>query len=308
MGSETLVNRGSLAASSGPEEVPAARRPGPGDYLQLTKPRITTLVVLTAAAGFYLGSAGGFDLIAFAHAMLGVALVAAGTSGVNQVIERDIDALMVRTRNRPLPAGRVRTLPAAVFSAVLAAVGIAYLGLMTNVLTAALALATFVSYDFMYTPLKRIHSSSTIVGAIPGALPALGGWTAATGSLGAGGWALFAILFVWQLPHFFTLAWILREDYEAAGIRTLSVGDEGARQTRLQTLWFTVLLLPISVLPFLLGLAGVFYLVAAVALGIGFLWLAIRFWGEASRHARRVFKYSVIYLPLLLLVLALDKT
>lgn len=307
MGSEILVNRASTATARGTEEAREIRRARPGDYLRLTKPRITALVVLTAAAGFYMGSAGGLDLVAFAHAMLGVALVASGTSGVNQVIERDIDALMVRTRNRPLPAGRVSTIPAAIFSGVLAAAGIAYLGLATNGLTAALALATVVSYDFLYTPLKRIHSSSTIVGAVPGALPALGGWTAATGTLGAGGWALFGILFVWQLPHFFTLAWILRKDYEAAGIRTLSVGDDGARQTRLQTLWFTVLLLPVSLTPFFLGLAGWFYCATAAGLGGVFLWLAVRFWGEADRHARQVFKYSVIYLPLLLIVLALDK-
>ena len=308
MGSEILVNRVGTATARGGKDARDIRRASPVDYLRLTKPRITALVVLTAAAGFYMGTSGAVDLVAFAHAMLGVALVAAGTSGVNQVIERDIDALMARTRNRPLPAGRVATIPAAVFSGALAAIGIGYLGLMTNLLTAGLALATVVSYDFMYTPLKRVHSSSTIVGAVPGALPALGGWTAASGAIEAGGLTLFGILFVWQLPHFFTLAWLLRKDYEAAGIRTLSVGDDGARRTRLQTLWFTILLLPVSLSPFFLGIAGRVYCVAAALLGIAFLWLAVRFWGEADRHARRVFKYSVLYLPLLLIVLTLDKT
>jgi len=279
-----------------------------GDYLELTKPRITGLVMVTAAAGFYLGSSGTFDVVLFAHAIFGVALVAAGTSALNQVIERDIDALMKRTRNRPLPSGRVRTMPAAVFSGVLAAAGILYLAVFTNLLTAALAFVTFASYDFMYTPLKRVHSFSTVVGAIPGALPALGGWTAATGALGAGGWALFAILFVWQLPHFLTLSWILRDDYEAAGIRMLSVGDQNAFRTRHQTLIYTLALLPVTLLPTMMGVAGPIYFWSALALGLMFLWRAISFARVAdTERARKVFKYSVIYLPLLLLALAVDK-
>jgi protoheme IX farnesyltransferase len=279
-----------------------------GSYLELTKPRITSMVLVTAAAGFHLGSAGAFDFVLFAHTMFGVALVAAGTSALNQVIERDLDALMKRTRNRPIPAGRVGPLPAAVFSGVLAASGILYLAVFTNLLTAALAFATLASYDFMYTPLKRVHSFSTVVGAIPGALPALGGWTAATGALGAGGWALFAVLFVWQLPHFLTLSWILRDDYEAAGMRMLSVGDKNAFRTRHQTLIYTLVLLPVSLLPTMIGVAGAVYFWSALALGLVFLWMAVSFARAADAGmARMVFKYSVIYLPLVLLALAVDK-
>lgn len=279
-----------------------------GDYLELTKPRITSLVLVTAAAGFYLGSGSTFDLMGLVHVLLGVGLVAAGTSAMNQVLERDLDALMRRTRNRPIPAGRVGRLPAAIFSGTLAASGIGYLALMTNLLTAGLALATFISYDFMYTPLKRVHPFSTVVGAVPGALPILGGWTAATGSLGAGGWALFGLMFLWQLPHFLTLSWLLRDDYEAAGLRMLSVGDTNAFRTRRQTLFYTMALIPVSLLPSVMGVAGSVYFWTALALGAAFLGLTVAFCRAADPGmARRVFKYSVIYLPLLLLVLAVDK-
>lgn len=278
------------------------------DYLELTKPRITALVLVTAAAGFYVASAGPVALGLLAHTLIGVALVAGGTSAMNQVLERDVDALMNRTRNRPLPSGRIPTVPAAVFSGGLAAGGIGYLALTVNPLTAALAAASFVLYDFLYTPLKRVHSFSTVIGAIPGALPILGGWTAAGGALDAGGWSLFGILFLWQLPHFLALAWILREDYGGAGLRMLSVGDTGAFQTRHQTLVYTLALLPMTLLPAVLGLAGPVYFGAAVALGGGFLWVAARFCRDAEgKGARRVFRYSVLYLPLLLLVLVLDK-
>jgi protoheme IX farnesyltransferase len=227
---------------------------------------------------------------------------------MNQVIERDLDALMKRTRNRPLPAGRVGTLPAAIFSGVLAGAGIVYLAVTTNLLTGALALATFVTYDFMYTPLKRVHSFSTVVGAVPGALPILGGWTAATGSLAVGGWALFGVLFVWQIPHFLTLSWLIRDDYESAGIRMLSVGDVGGFRTRHQTLIYTLALLPMSLLPSVIGVAGPLYFWVALVLGIIFLALSISFSRAADPGmARKVFKYSVIYLPLLLLALAVDK-
>ncbi len=278
------------------------------DFLELTKPRITALVLVTAAAGFYVGSP---DRVAFGvllHTLLGVALVAGGTSAMNQVLERDVDALMKRTRSRPLPAGRLSTGPAALFSGVLAAGGIAYLALTVNLLTAGLAATSFALYDFLYTPLKRVHSFSTVIGAVPGALPILGGWTAAGGRLDGGGWALFGILFLWQLPHFLALAWLLREDYGAAGLRMLSVGDGGAFQTRHQTLVYTLALLPMTLLPAVLGLAGGVYFGAALTLGCGFLWVAASFCRDAAgRGARRVFRYSVLYLPLLLLVLVLDK-
>ena len=281
----------------------------PRDYVELTKPRITALVLVTAAAGFYLGSAGSaFDVLRFLSTLLGVALVAAGTSGMNQVLERDVDALMARTRSRPLPSGRLRTVPAAVFSGALAGLGIAFLALTTNLITAGLAAATFLVYDFVYTPLKRVHSFSTVVGAVPGALPILGGWTAASGEISSGGIVLFGILFLWQLPHFLALAWLLRDDYGAAGLRMLSVGDPGGFHTRHQALLYTLALLPASLLPAVLGLAGPFYFVAALGLGLGFLWAAVRFRRDVSASsARRLFKASIAYLPLLLIVLALDR-
>ena len=276
-------------------------------YVELTKPRITALVVVSAAAGFLLGAAS-VDFALFAHAMIGVALVASGTSAMNQVLERDVDALMVRTRSRPLPTGRVGTPPAAVVSGCLAAAGIIWLWVAVNPLTAGLALATFISYDFVYTPLKRVHSLSTVVGAVPGALPILGGWTAATGQLSLGGWALFAILFLWQLPHFLALAWLLRDDYEAAGLRMLSVGDFEGRQTRHQALLYALTLVPVSLLPSVIGLTGAVYFAVALGLGGFFLWTALRFARAAtSSNARALFRASILYLPLLMAVLVLDK-
>lgn len=278
-----------------------------GACVELTKPRITALVVATAAAGFLLGAAS-FDFVLFANAMIGVALVASGTSAMNQVLERDVDALMVRTRSRPLPAGRIGTSSAAVVAGILAAAGIAWLWAAVNPITAGLALATFISYDFLYTPLKRVHSLSTVIGAVPGALPILGGWTAATGALGAGGWALFAILFLWQLPHFLALAWLLRDDYRAAGLRMLSVGDFEGRQTRHQALLYALTLIPVSLLPSVLGLTGAVYFAVALALGVFFLWQAIRFARSATgASARALFRASILYLPLLMTVLVLDK-
>ncbi len=276
-------------------------------YLTLTKPRITGLVVATAAAGF-LVAAPLAEPILLLHTLLGIALVAGGTNGSNQVMERHIDARMRRTRRRPMPQGLLGVTEAVFFCGILAGAGIAYLAVAVNLLTAALAMATVVSYTFVYTPLKRVHSLSTVVGAIPGALPILGGWTAATGSIGPGGVSLFALLFVWQLPHFLALAWVLRDDYARAGLRMLVVGDSEGWRTRQQAFLYTLVLLPVSLLPSLIGLAGIVYFVAAVLLGGGFLWMSIEFGrGATSVRARGLFRYSVAYLPLLLLVLTLDK-
>lgn len=278
------------------------------DYLELTKPRITALVLVTTGAGFYLGSAGGLELALLLHTLLGTALVAGGTSAMNQVLERDVDALMRRTRARPVPAGRIAAGRAGLFAGALSVVGVAYLALAVNLLTAALAAIAFVVYDLMYTPLKRVHSLSTLVGAVPGALPIVGGWTAATGDLGAGAWALFGLLFFWQLPHFLALAWLLRDDYGAAGLRMLSVGDPAGRSTRHQTILYTLALVPISLLPSVVGIAGAWYFGIALALGLGFLLYAGVFSRDASgRSAGRLFRYSILYLPALLLVLVADK-
>ena len=279
-----------------------------GSFFELTKPRITALVLVTAAAGFFLGSGAGFEPFLFVNAIVGIALVAAGTSAMNQVLERDVDALMLRTRGRPVPTGRIAAIPAAVFSGLLAGLGVMYLAMTVNALTAILAAICFAMYDFVYTPLKRVHSFSTVIGAIPGALPILGGWTAASGRLEPGGWALFMVMFLWQLPHFLALAWLLREDYRAAGLQMLTVGDERGVQTRHQTLIYTLVLLPVTLLPTLIGLAGPIYFIGAILLGAGFVWYAAQFsWKISTKCAQRLFRYSIFYLPVLLLLLVLDK-
>lgn len=295
--------------------VQAARRlrpvlavPAAADYLALTKPRITALVLVTAAAGFWVASGPAPALALLGHTLLGVALVAAGTNAMNQVLERDVDALMRRTRRRPLPAGRLSPRRAGIFAGTLAVAGTAYLGLTVNLLTAVLAGATFLLYDLAYTPLKRRHSAATLVGAVPGALPIAGGWAAARGELGPGAWALFALLFFWQLPHFLALAWLHRDDYRRAGLAMLTVADPRARSTRHQALLYTLTLLPVSLLPVPLGIAGTAYFWGAAGLGLLFLGHAARFAlrpGRGSAHA--LFRWSVAYLPLLLGLLVLDR-
>jgi protoheme IX farnesyltransferase len=308
------VSRRSKVSGSGdraaraPARQPAVPRRRAADYVELTKPRITALVLVTTAAGFYLGSPAGLDIVLLLHALFGTALVAGGTSAMNQVLERDVDARMERTRDRPLPAGRLSPGPAALFAGGLSAFGIAYLAIAVNLLTGVLAALALVVYDLVYTPLKRVHSLSTLVGAIPGALPIVGGWAAATGELGAGAWTLFTILFLWQLPHFLALAWLLKDQYRDAGLRMLSVGDLNGISTRQQTLLYTLALVPASLVPALLGLAGAVYFWVALGLGAVFVWQTCVFWGSTSRRtAGRLFRYSVIYLPLLLAVLAVDK-
>lgn len=282
--------------------------PGAADYVALTKPRITCLVLVTAAAGFYLGSPGVPDLVLLGHALLGIALVAGGTNAMNQVLERDVDARMARTRRRPLPAGRLGTTQAALFAGVLAVAGTAYLAIAVNGLTALLAGLTFLVYDLAYTPLKRLHSVATLVGAIPGALPIVGGWTAARGALGPGAWALFAILFFWQLPHFLALAWLFRDDYRRAGLRMLTVEDPSGRATRHQAIVYCLTLVPVSLLPVPLGLAGVAYFWGALALSLLFTAWAVRFaLRPAAATARGLFRYSILYLPALLSLLVVDR-
>lgn len=301
---EATGARPSLTAGAEASAAPSAAR----DYLSLVKPRITLLVLVTAAAGYYLGSPGAVEVTGLLHLLVGTALVASGTSAMNQVLERDVDGRMERTRDRPLPAGRLRAAPAAAFAGGLSVAGTVYLAATTNLLTAGLAGACFLVYDLVYTPLKRVHPLSTLVGAVPGALPAAGGWTAATGRLDAGALTLFGILFLWQLPHFLALAWLFRDQYRAAGLRMLSVEDPGGSRTRHHALTYAIVLLPVSLLPASLGIAGAAYAVCAVGLGGLFILQAARFFRSASRRsAGRLFRYSVLYLPLLLGVLALDK-
>ena len=258
----------------------------PRDLVALTKPRITLMVLITSAAGYFLGAAGDPEPGAMLVAIFGIGLVASGTSGLNQVVERDIDSRMERTRRRPLPAGKVTVLAAGWFTAVLALVGVVYLELFVNRLTAILAIVSIVSYVFMYTPMKKVSSLSTLVGAIPGALPIMGGWTAARAELGPGAWALFGILFFWQLPHFLALAWLFREDYQRGGLKMLGVLDPDARQTRSQAVLYAAALLPASLLPVAIGLSSGVY-------GVHSRMASPRRLGATARHASmQRFAYS----------------
>jgi protoheme IX farnesyltransferase len=276
--------------------------------LELTKPRITQLVLLTAAAGFYLGARDHVDLWLLANTLIGTALVAGGTNAWNQIRERDVDARMARTRRRPLPSGRLTPRAAIWFATAITAGGIVYLGATVHLLTAALAALTFASYVLLYTPLKRKTSLNTLVGAVPGALPIVGGWTAAGGSLGAAVAALFWILFLWQLPHFLALAWLYRDDYRASGLRMLSVADDDGRDTGRMALLYALALLPISLLPTLLGVTGVWYFFGALVLGVGYVAAGTGLLVAATpTRAWRLFFVSILYLPALLTLMVLDK-
>jgi protoheme IX farnesyltransferase len=288
--------------------VPIERGWTMADLAELVKARLTFLVLITTAVGFYAGWHGPMDFIALAHAVIGTAFAAAGAAALNQWWEHKYDALMVRTRMRPIPAGRMSPREGLVVGTILGIGGVSYLAITTNLISAALAAATIAIYLFAYTPLKRISVSNTLIGAIPGALPPLIGWSAARNDLALPAWTLFAILFFWQLPHFFAIGWIYREDYERAGFVMLSGRDlEGARTGR-QSVIFTVLLLLASVTPVWLGIASYLFLPVAISLGGLFLGLAVRF--QLSRNlatARQLFLASIIYLPLLLGALVLTR-
>lgn len=279
----------------------------PADWLELTKPRITLLVTLTTAAGFALASEGRFNWARFAATLLGTALVAAGSAVFNQVVERDLDRNMRRTANRPLPTGRLSPQPASAFGALLAVSGTGILVSFTNSLTAAIGVATLVAYVAVYTPMKTRSSFATLVGAIPGATPPVMGWTSASGEINLGGWVLFAILFLWQLPHFLAIAWMYREDYRRAGMPLLTVNDPDGRSTARQTLLYTVALLPVSLMPSAIGITGWPHLVGAIVLGALFLISAWRFAREQSHLlARKLLLTSVLYLPALFAVAVAD--
>lgn len=278
-----------------------------GDYLELTKPNIVGLILCTVAAGYYLGSVGSVDLLGLTHVVMGSALVAGGSNALNQILERQVDAEMHRTRGRPLPSGRLRTAESTVLAWTMGIAGIAYLAVLTNALVGALAAITLGSYVFVYTPLKRYTSFSTVVGAVPGALPVVGGWAGARGTLDLEAWVLFGILFLWQLPHFLALAWLFRDDYARAGLRMLSV-TSGAQATFRQALAYAVALLPVSLVPTLLGTTGVVYFGGALALS---LWLIAETVAvsldHSPRKARRLFLVTVVYLPVMLVLMIVDK-
>jgi protoheme IX farnesyltransferase len=243
------------------------------------------------------------------NALIGTALVAAGTNALNQVFERDVDALMRRTEGRPLPAGRLSVVAGAAFGWGTGIAGVAWLGWLTNQTTAALAALTLVTYVFGYTPLKRKSTLATLVGAVPGALPIVGGWTAGGGPLGAGAWALFWIMFLWQLPHFLALAWIYREDYRRAGLKMLSVSDGDGSQTFRQAALYALALLPVSLAPTALGLSGRVYFIGAVVLSGWLVTACLRaVRTRSTKSAGRLFATANLYLPLLLLLLVLNRT
>jgi protoheme IX farnesyltransferase len=248
------------------------------------------------------------DYLLMLHTLLGTALVASGAAALNQLLERRYDGLMRRTEDRPLPSGRLEPDTVLIFGGLCSALGLIYLAWAVNPLTSVLGAITLVSYLFIYTPLKRVTPLNTVIGAIPGALPPLMGWTAARNEINSEGWSLFAILFFWQLPHFLAIAWIYREDYARAGFAMLPLIDPGGELTARHAVSHTLGLLPISLFPFLFRLEGIFYLAGALVLSLVFLWQAVRFSRDRSvLRARQLFYASILYLPLLLFLMAIDK-
>ena len=281
----------------------------PWAYVVLTKPDVTFLVVITTVAGFYLGSRGSLDWSLLMHTLFGTMLVAAGTAALNQYFERDMDAVMRRTAARPLPVGLLQPREVLLFGMGTIVLGSAWLALAVNGLAALIALATTVLYLGLYTPLKTRTTLATAVGAIPGALPPLIGWAAAThGSLSLGAWLLFGILFFWQFPHFFSIAWMYREDYARAGIRMLPVVDRSGDATFRQIVAMSAILVPVSLLPAVIGMAGILYFFGALVLGM--ILLQVSLWASRERtniRAKWLMHATVVHIPLLLGLMILDK-
>jgi len=278
------------------------------DYITLMKPELTLLSVATALASSYMAAIGEVPIATMLHVFVGTILVGGGAGALNQYLERDYDGLMRRTENRPLPAGRLDRGEVLLFGAGLTTLGVIYLAISTNVLTVFLAILTFTSYLFLYTPLKRITPYATVVGGIPGALPPLMGWTAVRNDLSADAWILFAILFMWQMPHFYSLAWMYRKDYARAGYPMLTVIDPGGKRTGRQIVLYCSTLIPVSLLLSLSGMTGLVYGAAALMLGTVFLLCAIHLHHARSNAlARRVFVASLLYLPALFIIMTIDK-
>jgi protoheme IX farnesyltransferase len=278
------------------------------DFLALTKPRVVLMVLVTTLVGFYLGSPGGPDYGRLLATLVGTALAAGGTIALNQFLEREVDARMERTRLRPLPDGRLQPLEALAFGAAITSAGLLLLTFAVNALSGLVAAGIVSSYLFLYTPLKRKTSLCSVVGAVPGALPPVIGWAAARGELGLGAWVLFAILFLWQIPHSLAIARLYREDYARAGLRLLPVLEPDGRSTGRQVVSHCLALLAVSLLPTLTGVAGSVYFIAALAFGAAFLGCGIGLAvSRSAAAARRLLCASLVYLPALLVVMALDK-
>lgn len=277
------------------------------DYVALAKPRLNLLVIITSGVGFYVAASHRIDVVRLLHTVLGTALVAGGAAGLNQIYERDTDRLMHRTRRRPLPDGRLSAGEALVFSLALSAVGLVQLALRANLLAALAALATLLVYTLIYTPMKLLTPAATWVGAVPGALPPLIGWAAARGTLSLEAWTLFAIVFCWQIPHFFAIAWLYRDDYRRAGVPMLPAIEAGGRRTGRHAALFAALLVPAAAAPFFVGLAGFWYLGGSLILSLGLLALAVRFALERSVYrARWLFFGSLVCLPALWGLMLID--
>lgn len=288
------------------------------DYAELTKLRVTTLVVMTAWCGYYFGSLkSGVSSLSWSlvHALLGIGLVSGGTAALNEVMEHDVDGHMRRTAQRPLPAGRMTLWHAALVGLTMTVGGALYLGLTLNPLTGWLSLLTAFVYLAAYTPLKKVHPVCTFVGAFPGAMPGVLGWTAARGQLEWGALVMFAIVFFWQFPHFFSIAWLYREDYEAGQIRMLPVVEPEGRSTALRIILYSLALIPVSMAPTFLGMAGRIYLIGAFALGIALLYVGSRLAtlqmpihaGRSKLRARQLLQATVLYLPLLFILMMLNR-
>jgi len=278
------------------------------DFTELVKLRLTVLVLLTTLVGFYLGARSSFDFVLMVHTLAGTALVAFGAAALNQVLEREHDAKMRRTQDRPLPSGRMQLETAMIFGGACSMLGLIYLALAVNLLTSTLGAVTLLSYLFAYTPLKRMTWLNTAVGAVPGALPPLMGWAAVRGELGSESWPLFAILFFWQIPHFLAIAWMYRDEYAQAGFVMLPSVDPDGTRTAAHAVSHTLGLMCVSLLPFLFRLTGPIYVVGALILGLAFAGAAFQFSRDLNtRRARQMFFVSIIYLPLLLVLMVIDK-
>ena len=278
------------------------------DYLMLAKPRLNLLVVASAAAGYAMAGGDMTNAALVLWTVAGTALVAGGASAFNQVIERDTDALMRRTRLRPVADGRMVVRDALAFAAGLSAAGVLTLLLAVNPLAAGVALVTLASYAAVYTPLKRRTSFATVIGAIPGALPPVIGWAASGRPLAQGAWVLFAIVFLWQLPHFLAIAWMYRDDYARAGFPMLPVIEPDGRSTARQSVLYAAALVPVALAPTLIGMSGTLYFACALALTLLFVAMALRFAStRATPDARRLFFSSILYLPLLWVAMIADR-
>ncbi len=276
-------------------------------YVELTKPRIAVMLVLTAAAGFYLGSGLSFDFMLFVNSMFAITLLAFGVSTLNQYLERKTDILMERTASRPLPTEKLTPNSSLIFGVTLCIFSEVYLWLAVNPLTAGLGLIVIIGYVFLYTPLKTRSSASTAIGAIPGAMPPLMGWTSAADQISLASMFLFGILFFWQFPHFLAIAWMYKDQYAKAGIKMLPVLEEDGRITARQIVIFTVFLLPISLAPYFLGISGSIYLVGASLLGLWFLYVSVKTArARTPKAAKKLLMASVIYLPIIFLLMVLD--